>query len=692
MIKKLFLLSVCLVSFASVAKEPPINITADSITFDHNTGRVKADGGVEATQGLSIMSAPHLEYDTKRSELIAWGGVTVKRPNEKFSLDSVVVGKNMANINAENLSVDMGDGASIRATKIKGTDSGIVFEDISYTACKRDPSCSLTWEIRANELKRDGETVQYYSAWLEMWGLPIFYMPYLSHPDPSIKHKSGFLFPSFGTSSELGAYIETPYHIAISNSESLILKPKFTSDEGINWGGEHEKKFSFGEIKTTGSYTNEDSIGHDRGHVFSYSKFNLDDVWRAYGNIEYATDDTYLRKYDISREAYLHNDVGIEGLSNRSYFALKLHKFQDMRSDVDDDLVPEVFPMVHFNRVFEPNSFGAYWNVKFDSSSLKYPTEEEQHKGSLNIAWTLPYITSYGLKLETKLSTRGDMYHYKNVTLPTDPDYTGTTTRILPQGSVKAEMPFIKVSENSTQILTPTMQLVSSANDNFNDEILNTDSTGTIFDDSNVFEENRYIGLDRAETGTRINYGINWSSFGNDFGKINAFVGQTFRLNSIDEFPENSGLESELSDYVGRLMFNPTKWLDAIYRFRMDKDTFEFERNELTLKAGSDINYVYLDYVYDQKNNETGIDDSASEEGYIQGSIGLTNHFGIYVMDRYNFSNSSQTMVGGGLQYTDDCFNMKIGYRKEYAKDRDYQGEEKIYINFIFKTLGGVGE
>ena len=41
--------------------------------------------------------------------------------------------------------------------------------------------------------------------------LPIFYLPKLSHPDPSVERRSGFLPPSFSDTKNLGAVLTIPF-------------------------------------------------------------------------------------------------------------------------------------------------------------------------------------------------------------------------------------------------------------------------------------------------------------------------------------------------------------------------------------------------------------------------------------------------------------------------------------------------
>ena len=52
--------------------------------------------------------------------------------------------------------------------------------------------------IQASELLHDKKkTIYYDNAVVKVYDIPIFYFPKLSHPDPTVDRRTGFLPPSF---------------------------------------------------------------------------------------------------------------------------------------------------------------------------------------------------------------------------------------------------------------------------------------------------------------------------------------------------------------------------------------------------------------------------------------------------------------------------------------------------------------
>ena len=79
--------------------------------------------------------------------------------------------------------------------------------------CREKPEKPPLWQIKAtrvihNEARRE---IEYKDAVLEMYGIPVFYTPYLVHPDPTVERRSGLLTPTIGHSDQIGFIYGQPY-------------------------------------------------------------------------------------------------------------------------------------------------------------------------------------------------------------------------------------------------------------------------------------------------------------------------------------------------------------------------------------------------------------------------------------------------------------------------------------------------
>ena len=78
--------------------------------------------------------------------------------------------------------------------------------------CKKQPNSVPLWQLRANKIIHDKEEkeIVYHNAFMDFWGVPIFYTPYFFHPDATVKRKTGLLTPFFGQSTDLGTIFSQP--------------------------------------------------------------------------------------------------------------------------------------------------------------------------------------------------------------------------------------------------------------------------------------------------------------------------------------------------------------------------------------------------------------------------------------------------------------------------------------------------
>ena len=83
----------------------------------------------------------------------------------------------------------------------------------------------LHGQYRPSEMLHDNKkkTIYYDNALIKVYDIPIFYIPKLSHPDPTVKRRSGFLIPSLTDSKNLGSGFSIPYFSTLLRIKILHL-------------------------------------------------------------------------------------------------------------------------------------------------------------------------------------------------------------------------------------------------------------------------------------------------------------------------------------------------------------------------------------------------------------------------------------------------------------------------------------
>ena len=88
----------------------------------------------------------------------------------------------------------------------------------------------------------------------EFFGLPIGLFPAFEMADPTVKRKSGFLFPGIRYKSELGVGVAIPYYFALSPTYDLTVTGTGYTKQGFLGEAEWRQRFNNGEysIKVAG--------------------------------------------------------------------------------------------------------------------------------------------------------------------------------------------------------------------------------------------------------------------------------------------------------------------------------------------------------------------------------------------------------------------------------------------------------
>ena len=154
--------------------------------------------------------------------------------------------------------------------------------------CKENPSAPPAWQFKAREIAHDRELklLEFRDATLELDGWPVFYTPYISTPDPSVKRASGFLMPGIGNSSNNGFHLSMPYYWAIDVDKDLTLAPRFMTKGGQLLATEYRQRFGNGALSAIGSINYSDAQSATdtqasdrwRGHINATGVWDLNET------------------------------------------------------------------------------------------------------------------------------------------------------------------------------------------------------------------------------------------------------------------------------------------------------------------------------------------------------------------------------------------------------------------------------
>jgi LPS-assembly protein len=688
--------------------QEPTLLDAEQVVYDEQAGVVTATGAVNLTQGPRSVRADKIVYNRNTKVVTATGHVRLKEPSGDFVFaDYAELTDDLKDAFVDNVRVLMTDNGRMagnegerRGGRLFRVNRGVYSP---CDLCKDDPTRAPVWQVRAARVVHDKEEkdVRYRDAYLEMFGVPVAYTPYLSHPDPTVDRRSGFLAPSYGTKKDLGTFIRSSYYFDIAPDQDATLDMGVYTKQLPLLGGEYRKRFEDGRLQLNGAITQSELVGQNkvskgdkvRGFVAAKGLFNIDDTWRYGIDAVRATDRSFLRKYYGVREDILTSRAFVEGFDGRNYAAVNAYSFQDMRSE-NTVHEPLVAPQAIYSALGEPGSLlGGRWSMEAQTLSLHRSGGPSMNRLTAMPGWRRDVYSSAGFITTAEASVLAAFYSYEQFDrqdVAGNARENGTQMRLFPRSSVSVRYPFVRYGESSQQIIEPKVAL-SFAPDIKNEAVPNEDSIDVAFDTTTLFMSSRYAGIDRLDTGAQATYGVRWAINGYKEGAASVFVGQTYRLSENTDYPTWSGLASKKSDYVTRVTFEPASWLDLDYRGRFDSENGRARVHSASVSGGAPqlnayLNYSYRDQTPDQSRN--ALQHSSNATVGINAVLADRWTLGVAHVQAFSSDPGARATLGV-LNYSDECLLFQTILRRDYTTDTSDSTEgSTLYFRLVFKNLG----
>jgi LPS-assembly protein len=696
--------------------EGPVLMLAREVRLEPDDVIV-AEGDVEILRGERRLLADSVRYDQRADQIEALGNITLVEPGgEVLYADRILFSGDLRNGVASQLRARLEDDSLLAAAggrRIDGTRTEM--DQVVYSPCPlcKDSDDPPLWQITAQEVNHDQETrnITYKNAFLEMFGVPVAYTPYFSHPDPTVERRTGFLPPIFGSDSNLGFTLETPYYFDLAPNYDLTVSPIFTTMENAVLTADYRHLLESGRFDLGGSITYATKAGTEsdpnpkgqgfRGNIEGEGDFHLGHYWDWGYDLAVASDDTYLDRYNFSDDDVLQNRLFTERIWNRNYAVVEGYGFQGLREEDDQGMIPIALPQAQLELTSQP----LLWNSRFglDSSALALTRTDglDTRRLSTDVSWELPKQGPIGDLYRLTLSARGDFYNTDG-----DPETFSSEGgindegRFVPRATLDWSWPLLGAGFGLSHMVEPIVSGTWSTTGNNPSSIPNEDSQDAEFDDTNLFKPSRFPGIDRVEGGGKISYGVRYGLFGDRRETVSGLFGQLYKFEDDPAIASEEGLGgSGFSDYVGRINVQPTDWLNLRYRFSIDHNSGSLVRNEVGANVGIswlrlDAQYLFLkddpaDPDLQDEPDEPVVDER--EEVIIEAELRATSWLSLHGELRRNLDQDAWIYYRAGLTYIHPCLEVFAGMQRKFTDDRDADADTSVAVRLAFKNLGAVG-
>lgn len=650
------------------------------------------------------------------------------------------------------LNVATPDNTRIAAESADRRDGQVTaYNDAVYTACKacaENPEKPPFWQIRAKKVTIDEnkKTIEYEDARLEFFGKPVAVLSRFSHADPAVKRKSGFLIPDISDTDNLGFGVENSYFFNLAPNYDLTLFGTYYTRQGFlgaaEWrhrtqNGEYSIRYSGIDQQDQGAFSagSVDQIEDYRDAVTTQGLFDINDYWQFGWNALFQSDNNFARTYEVDGfdDRDITNEVFLTGIGEKNYFDLRGQDFlvQDNLIDFDatipgnqafTDQQADVLPVLDYNAVSgEEHQFGqvsfdlnvtsierdTFQISNFDSNAAVVAANERftgiegrTTRTSAELEWKGSNITDGGAVVTTALSVRGDA-------IDSDTDNLGSTFnpltsnesifRATPAAMLEIRYPLIATGSDVTQIFEPIGQVIARTDETDIGAFANEDAQSLVFDTTNLFERDKFSGFDRVEGGTRANLGFRYSATFNHGGTIDIVAGQSFQLAGENSFAatndlvnagEESGLETDRSDYVASLQASNGAGISGGVAVRLDEEDLGLQRAEVGGRVVQPDYTLTTSYIFTEAQpNYRFPTDRHEIRG--SGSVKLNENWSLFGSLSYDIENEEIIDDSLGLSYHNDCFSFSVAYSNLNSNFTGAENEQSITFSLGLRTVGG---
>ncbi len=302
-------------------------VKGDRIEHQQDSGQTDVHGNGLLMREGHIVKGPHLRFNTKTDQ------GTIQEP--RFWLGGSA-GRGQAQ------EAEIFDRNHMR------------LKDVSYSGVDApDPA----WWIESSkvDLYIDENEGVARNGVLYFKGMPLLYSPYLSFPLRD-ERKSGFLIPYYGTSSNAGLELTTPFYLNLAPNYDATLYPRYMSKRGLLLGTELRHLGYSSDTQLFGTYIANDKKTKEKRWLYSLQhNQNLGHGFNLYLDARKVSDDNYFRDFS----SFTASDASITYMPSRAllkwsdgrYFSsyVQFYGYQTLQDRTGNYLAPPYNLLPRFN-------------------------------------------------------------------------------------------------------------------------------------------------------------------------------------------------------------------------------------------------------------------------------------------------------------------------------------------------------
>jgi len=677
-------------------------IEAEDVIFDNNEKFINSQKkSIVTDQENNKIYLENFSYETINNIFKSIGVIRVKdKIDNTYNFSQIYIDTNKkvllgtdskAYLNDKTFKINNKNNPRIFSNSLEINKEKKIFKKSVFTICgfRKDDKCP-PWSVQASEMLHDNnkKTIYYDNAVIKVYDIPIFYFPKLSHPDPTVDRRSGFLPPSYTDTKNLGSGFSLPYYWAINKDKDLTFTNKIFVNENPLFLGQYRQAFRESDLNLDFGYTDgykkntATKTSGDKSHLFTSFVKNFKFKNNSKSSLKIKTqaisDDKYLKLYRIKtdlidyNEEVLENSIDFTFESDDLFFGFNSSAHETLKESYNDKY-EYILPEITLDKNLINNNVIGNINLQTNLNIHNYDTNKTSKFLVNDFDWNFKeFNLSNGLNSKILGQIKNVNYDSKNI----DNYKKSPTSEFFGAIGLLNEFNLEKkIKGFADQYLTPKLLLRYSPGN------MRKETDGTRLNTSDLFSLNRLNNINNFENGLNATIGFDYEIDGknNDFSFTG---GQIINNKENKKMASISSLDEKVSDFVGKSSLNINDKIKLNYDFLIDQNYKELNYNEVG--AGFNLNPVKVDFSYLQERNHVGNNE------YFKSKINFekNENTSLSFETKRNLITNSSEYYNLSYEYLNDCLRAGLVYRREFYKDSELEPENSLMFKITLVPFG----
>ena len=658
------------------------SIKADRLAFNKESNIFSATGNVKIYLGDVTLKTETLTFN-KNSERISFASKILIKTSQGVRVlgSSAEVDRKTRSTLAKNVNALIEKNFQIASEEMKIEEHKTVFKKAIGTPCD---ICFLnpqpSWMLKSEKLIHDNKTkkLHFYNTWLEIFGVPVIYTPYLQTPEPGITRASGILAPSFLSSDLLGTGVRQPIFFTLGNSADFTFSMVKTSKINLLIESQYRKLFNLGELTLDSAFLPSSSKDSIKGFLKIKGSSRLEHSTFLNIDTTLISDTSFLGKYGYDERDRFLNLISYEKFSNNKSLQASILYHTSLR-DVST-VEPLVLPDLRYRKLTKFQKSGLLLLEKYSLVGISRRENSGYARFSADLELSKNWQTDTGLLIRGTGNILTAAYIENKV------NEKSNLLKVYPMGALEFKYPLVKNEARKSEVFIPIAQLVYSTDTSSSVDPIDEDSSTTEFDSSTLFKLRKIPGIDRQERGLRLNTGLHYFYDYKNKYKYSVSLGQVYRNKNSEDFLQSSGLNGYESDILltGNISFQ--RDLEIASKQVYSKN-FSLKRSDTSLKVTKNLYQINTSLVNLISDPSEGTS-SDLKELILNFNSSLTKNWSGKIGLRRNLVNNENINASVGLNFKNECIDIDLSLSRRNTATNLLPKDSRIDLVVNFGNIG----